>query len=273
MSFLSPTSPIGIFDSGIGGLTVYKAVRDLLPYENIIYLGDTARVPYGTKSSDVVRLYSKANTEFLLSKGVKVVVVACNTASASSVEFLREVFPDIFIMGVIDPTVAGVASHFSAIRTLGVIGTRTTIACGVYEQKIAALPSNITMRSQACPLFVPLVEEGLLNGKIVTSVIHHYLSSWKNNGLDALLLGCTHYPLLIPALYSYFDDSIQIVDSAHFTAKFLQKYLQKSGLLNTSGQLGEDTVFVTDDVELFTKTASIFMHIDNFSFFHTDVTL
>ncbi|MCK5807824.1 glutamate racemase [bacterium] len=261
-------APIGIFDSGIGGLTVYMAVRKLLPYENIVYLGDTARVPYGTKSADVVRQYSKTNTEFLLSKEVKVVVVACNTASASSISFLKKSFPDIPIFGVIEPTIAQLRSHSDNLSKIGVIGTNTTISSGVYQEKIGNLYPKMQILSKACPLFVPLVEEGVLENNLTFNTIDYYLSQWKAEDLDALLLGCTHYPLLIPALSHYFGESVEIIDSAKDTASHLQKILADRGVLNQSSQHGSDTIFVTDDIPLFKKTANLFMNTDGFNFFH-----
>lgn len=261
-------APIGIFDSGIGGLTVYMAIRNLLPHENIVYLGDTARVPYGTKSSDVVRQYSKANTDFLLSKEVKVVVVACNTASASSISFLKETFPDVPILGVIEPTVAQLASRTNKINKIGVIGTNTTISSGVYQQKLEKLQPDMHILSRSCPLFVSFVEEGLLMDELTFNVIDYYLSDWKMGDLDALLLGCTHYPLLIPALSQYFGEKVEIIDSAKYTALYLKVMLEERGILNKTEQLGSDNIFVTDDTTLFKRTANLFMNTDGFTFFH-----
>jgi glutamate racemase len=244
------------------------AIRNLLPHENIVYLGDTARVPYGTKSADVVRQYSRTNTEFLLSQDVKVVVVACNTASASSIAFLKETFPDLLVFGVIEPTVEQLQSQSHTLKKIGVIGTNTTISSGVYQQRINALYPNMQILSNACPLFVPLVEEGLLMGDLTFKTIDYYLSRWKSEDLDALLLGCTHYPLLIPALSHYFGESVTIIDSAKHTATYLQTMLRKRGLLNRASQEGRDDIFVTDDISMFKKTANLFMNTDGFNFFH-----
>jgi glutamate racemase len=188
-----PHQPIGIFDSGIGGLTVLKAVAELLPHEDLIYLGDTARVPYGTKSAGTVRRYASQNIRFLLQKDVKMVVVACNTASAFALDFVKEEFP-IPILGVIGPGVSG------AVRTggkrIGIIGTEGTIGSGAYEREIRQHRDGVFVTSAACPLFVSLVEEGWLECRVTEEIASIYLQPLLSQEIDTLILGCTHYPLL-----------------------------------------------------------------------------
>lgn len=251
------SSPIGIFDSGVGGLTVFKEIRGALPFENIIYLGDTARVPYGTKSVDVVKKYSKQNVEFLLSQGVKAVVVACNTASAASMSYLSEIFENVLVLGVISPVVEHIKNCHS-INKVGVIGTATTVESGAYQKTLKAHIPDIKIFSKACPLFVPLVEEGLFDSKITELSVDMYLSDLKKNKIEALILGCTHYPMLKKVLSRYFGDEVRILDTALHTALSLKSSLIDKNLLNLKGK-GENKFFVTDSVTVFKKTAEMFL--------------
>jgi len=247
--------PIGIFDSGIGGLTVFKEVRRLLPSEDICYLGDTARVPYGTKSADVVRRYAEINVRFLLDHGAKAIVVACNTASATSIEHLLAVFPHTPIIGVIEP-VARYLSHFSGKKRIGVIGTATTIGSGVYQRVLSSYGEIV---AKACPLFVPLVEEGILEHPLTFQIIDYYLADMRAIGVDTLVLGCTHYPLLRKALETYFSEGVRIIDSAVPTAQALQALLASKDLLTTSQEKGKECFFVTDSVDFFRKSGERFL--------------
>jgi glutamate racemase len=194
-------NPIGIFDSGIGGLTVLKSLIKFFPNENFVYLGDTARVPYGTKSAETVIRYSKENTDFLISQGVKAIVVACNTASAVALDELKKTY-ELPILGVVEPSVKE-AYKKSKAKKIGIIGTKRTISSRAYENALLTISNNIKTVSTYCPLFVPLVEEGLFTGKIVDEAVRLYLKNIKKSKIDTLILGCTHYPLLKSAISKF----------------------------------------------------------------------
>ncbi|HNT26554.1 MAG TPA: glutamate racemase [bacterium] len=253
---LSGDLPVGVFDSGIGGLTVLKEIRRLLPQEHLLYLGDTARVPYGTKSPEVVRRYSELNIRFLLEKKVKTVVVACNTASSLALDYLEELFPGIPIMGVIAPVISNLAL-LPGLRRIGVIGTTATIRSNRYQQLIRG-QQQVEVLSQACPLFVPFVEEGLVDHSLTRQVIDHYLRDLKRADIDTLILACTHYPLLSAMIDEYFDHRVRIIDSAYYTALELKKMLENAQLLNPSSEEGGESFFVTDTIETFRDTATRF---------------
>ena len=225
-------SPIGIFDSGIGGLTVVREVICQLPHERIIYFGDTARVPYGPKSPDTVRRYSREITEYLTSQDVKAVVVACNTATAHALPQLRRELA-VPVIGVIEPGArAGVAA--TRRRELGVIGTAGTIASRAYEAAIRAIAPDAHIVARACPLFVPLVEEGWLNTEATRLIAREYLAPLQAAGIDTLVLGCTHYPLLKPLLSDILGSDVVLIDSAHETASEIGRVLATHGLLADS---------------------------------------
>lgn len=247
--------PIGIFDSGIGGLTVVKEIMQALPNENLIYLGDTARVPYGTRDKDVITKFSLELTQFLLKKKVKMLVVACNTISATCLDKIEAISP-VPVLGVIKPTVER-AVGITKNKKIGVIGTRATVNSRVYENQTQALNNNIQTISQACPLFVPLAEEGLLTHPSTKLIAQEYLSKFKNNNIDTLILGCTHYPLLKIIIHETLGPDITLVDSAQPTAQELKKVLQKNNLLNT-GNKPAITLYVTDAPERVYQTANLF---------------
>jgi glutamate racemase len=205
--------PIGVFDSGVGGLTVVAALRRRLPRESILYLGDTARLPYGIKSASTVERYTRRNLDFLVERGVKAVVVACNTASALALDAIREPVP---LWGVIDPG-ARAAAHASRGR-VGVIGTASTIDSGAYARRLADLRPDLLVTSRACPLFVPLVEEGWHGDDISRQVARRYLEPLLEEEIDTLVLGCTHYPLLTPVLRQVVGPDVTLVDSAQSVA-------------------------------------------------------
>ena len=250
-------APIGLFDSGIGGLTVAKELIKTLPSEDIIYLGDTARVPYGTKSGRTVIAYSHSNTEFLISKGVKLLVVACNTASSVSIPSLREEF-DIPVIGVIDP---GARKAVSVTKTgkIGVIGTPSTINSSAYKKAIENLNPDIEVVSKACPLFVPLADEGWIEGQITESIAREYLDPIKETGIDVLVLGCTHYPLLKYTIQKIMGDQITLVDSAEETASQIKEILVKKDLLNDNGTQSDRKFYLTDVSETFISVAGRFL--------------
>ncbi|MEP6779111.1 MAG: glutamate racemase [Gemmatimonadaceae bacterium] len=208
--------PIGVFDSGLGGLTVVRALLSELPNESIVYFGDSARVPYGPKSAETVRRYSLQIGEWLVTQGVKAIVVACNTATAHALNDLRNAVA-VPVIGVIEP---GARAAVNATRgnTIGVIGTSGTIASGAYERAIKSLAPSLRVEVKACPLLVPLVEEGWTDHAATRLVIHEYLTPLRNAGIDTLVLGCTHYPLLAPMLASEAGASVQLIDSARETA-------------------------------------------------------
>ena len=214
---------IGIFDSGLGGLTVLRRVSECLPKEPIIYLGDTARVPYGTKSADTVIRYARSCAALLLSRGIKLLIVACNTASAYALETLRAEL-DIPVVGVIQPGAAAVAAKTRTAR-VGVIGTAGTIASGAYVREIHAINSDIQVYSKPCPLFVPLAEEGWTEGDVPRTVAKAYLTDLMRENIDALVLGCTHYPLLKSVIADVVGDAVALVDSAETTADAVRRLL------------------------------------------------
>jgi glutamate racemase len=209
---MSDPRAIGVFDSGVGGLTVLRAIWEVLPEEPTVYLGDTARVPYGTKSSDVVIRYSMANAEFLLSQGIKLLVVACNTASAAALPALSARLP-IPVIGVIQPG-AWLASQRSRSGKVGVIGTEGTIRSGAYQRAIAAVSANTEIHTRACPMFVPLAEEGWTHGEVPALIARHYLTDLAASGIDTLVLGCTHYPVLREEISRAVGRGVELIDSA-----------------------------------------------------------
>ncbi|GAB5046800.1 glutamate racemase [Thermodesulfovibrio sp. TK110] len=251
--------PIGIFDSGIGGLTVLREIAKLLPNENLIYLGDTARVPYGIRSAETVIKYSLECATFLFKKEIKMLVVACNTSSSVSLEFLREKLP-VPVIGVIEPGVRA-ALKVTENGKIGIIGTEATIQSEAYPKKIKSIKPNAEVISKACPLFVPLVEEGILEGSIAELVVERYLKDLKNSGIDTLILGCTHYPLLKKTIQKYMD-GIRLVDSAQEIALEVKNLLINQELINKSTKLGLKTFYVTDAPERFKKIGEIFLNYE-----------
>lgn len=251
-------NPIGIFDSGVGGLTVLKEVMEMLPNEDIIYLGDTARVPYGNKSRNVIVRFSTENILYLLRKKVKLVIVACNTASSLALKHLRRVF-NIPIIGVIE---AGVQEAVSKTKKkkIGVIGTKSTIYSNSYKRSITKIDSSIKVYQQACPLFVPLIEEGILKGEIIDIFIQLYLSRLKHIGIDVLILGCTHYPLIQKPIAKFLKN-VKIINSAKAVALYTKNMMEKYNLINTKNNRGgKYRFYVTDEPKEFTDIAKIFLN-------------
>jgi len=250
-------NPIGVFDSGIGGLTVLKAIIELLPNENTVYLGDTARVPYGTKSRETVIRYSLENSSFLRDKGVKLIVAACNTASAYAIGELTTAF-DIPVIGVIEPG-ARAAIEANSDGKIGVIGTEGTMGSHAYSKVISAIKKNAFVIEKACPLFVPLVEEGFMGEKATALIAEKYLEGLKKEDIDTLVLGCTHYPLLKEAISEVMGNSVRLVDSAESTAKEVKRLLMERGLeRKTENNIGEHRFFVTDSPGRFVRVGRIF---------------
>lgn len=237
------SSPIGVFDSGIGGLTVVRTLMERLPFEDIIYFGDTARVPYGVKSRDTIRAFTRQITEFLLARDVKLLIVACNTMAAVAIDEVRSL-STVPVLDVID---AGARAAVDITRhSVGVIGTPTTINSNAYARSIHALNPAITVHSQACPLFVPLVEEGWLDNEVARLTALEYLKPVFVEQIDTLVLGCTHYPLLKPLLQEVAGPEIQLVDSAITVAEQTAATLERLGLLNPQRTAPDYRYFVTD---------------------------
>ena len=226
---------IGVFDSGVGGLTVVRELMRQLPSENVIYFGDTARVPYGSKSKNTILKFSRQIVRFLRTKNVKAIVVACNTASALALEDMRDEI-DIPVIGVVRPG-AKMAVEKTKTKHVGVIGTEATIKSGIYTDYIRQLDEEVTVIGKACPLFCPLVEEGLLEDRITDDMIDRYLSEIKPYNVDSLVLGCTHYPLLFNPIKRYMGDGVTLINPAYETAKELKQILDEKGLLNSRSNI------------------------------------
>lgn len=235
---------IGVFDSGIGGLTVVKEIIKTLPNENIIYLGDTARVPYGTRGNDVIEKFALEMVNFLLSKKVKFLVIACNTISAVCFEKIVAVSP-VPVLGVINSTV-DCAVKSTKNNIIGVIGTKATIGSGIYKTKIKKHNSQTKVITTSCPLFVPLVEEGLADHPATKLIAKSYLKEFKNSKIDTLILGCTHYPILAKTIKQEIGDQINLIDSAKPTAEALKIALKAKGLFNNKNSKGKLEIHVTD---------------------------
>jgi len=244
MRKLSADQPIGVFDSGIGGLTVVRSLKEVLPSEDIIYLGDTARLPYGTKSVETIRRFAHEDTEFLLERGVKMVIVACHSATSAALPFLTKDYK-LPVIGVIEPG-ARAAVATTRNKRIGVIGTPATISAGEYERAILAADSSVRVIAKSAPLFVPLVEEGWVDRPVTRQIIAEYLTSLKEDRIDTLLLGCTHYPLLKPALNQFFEHKVNLVDSGDETARAAHKILEKMGLLREAAHKGLVRFYLTD---------------------------
>jgi len=249
--------PIGIFDSGIGGLTVLKEILRRFPDESTIYLGDTARVPYGIRSPETVTRYSFENTRFLVSKGIKLLVIACNTASSISLGAVREAVA-LPVIGVIEPGARASASA-TRNRKIGVIGTDATIRSGAYPAAIRSIDSSIEVFSLACGLFVPLVEEGWTEGAVAELTAETYLRDIRENGIDTLVLGCTHYPLLKGVISKTVGTDVQLIDSAVETASSIHDILQNNGLLRQGKGPGSREFYVTDSTEKFVNVGERFL--------------
>ncbi|HET8625664.1 MAG TPA: glutamate racemase [Gemmatimonadales bacterium] len=253
---MSDGAPVGVFDSGIGGLTVARAIFERLPNESTIYFGDTARVPYGPKSEETVRRYSLEILDWLLRQGVKAVVVACNTATARALDALRDASP-VPVVGVIEPG-ARAAVTASAGRTIGVIGTVGTIASNAYVRAIRGLDPGARVQQAPCPLFVPLVEEGWFDHTATELVAREYLEPLSRGGVGSLVLGCTHYPLLKPLLGRVMGPGVALIDSAQETALELAGVLRDRGLA-TSSRRARHRFVVSDDPTRFRQVGARFI--------------
>ncbi len=256
------TAPIGVFDSGVGGLTVAREIMRHLPNEDIVYFGDTARVPYGSKSKDNIIRYSRQIINFLMTKGVKAIVIACNTASAQALDVVQKEYP-IPIIGVVEPG-ARAALDVTESKKVGVIGTEGTVRSGMYEKVIQEIQPDVAVTAKACPLFVPLVEEGFKDHHVTEEIIDFYLASMKESDIDALILGCTHYPLLRSKIMEYVGDKIKLVNPAYETAMDLRKLLQENDMENPDieGEHGSYSFYVSDAADKFKQFANSILPYD-----------
>ncbi len=253
---ISRENPIGVFDSGIGGLTVVRQLMNILPSENIVYFGDTARVPYGNKSAEVIREYAVQDARFLLSKGVKVIVIACNTASALAMDVVRS-HSTVPTIGVIEPT-ADAAMGKVRSRGVGVIGTLSTINSSAYETALKDINSQTPILSQACPLFVPLAEEGMFNHPVTDLVAREYLSRFSGR-IDVMILGCTHYPLLRDAISGILGGDVDLVDAGEATARSVLDLLSSGNMLNKQKTKPRYEFYVSDFPQKFNEIAERFL--------------
>lgn len=249
--------PIGVFDSGIGGLTVVKEIMEQLPNESIVYFGDTARVPYGTKSKETVTRYSFQCIRFLLEKKVKAIVIACNTASASSLDSAQQSF-DMPIIGVVEPGAISACQVTKANR-IGIIGTEGTVSSGAYEKEINVINNDVKILLKACPLFVPIVEEGWQDTEIARLTAREYLDGIKDKGIDALVMACTHYPLLEKTIAEIMGDKIKLVNPAYETAKSLKEMLHQLNIQNKGTKKSTYEYYVSDNPVKFKKVGENFL--------------
>lgn len=260
---MSDTRPIGIFDSGVGGLTVANAIRHILPRENLIYYGDTSHLPYGDKSPETIRHYSKGITEFLLGEDCKTIVIACNSASANAFDTVKELADsrNVPVLNVIDPLVDYVTGQ-SDSKHVGVIGTKSTVNSNTYQQKIRNKKPGIIVSSLATPMFVPMIEEGFIFDDISNAIIRTYLSRHEIGGVDSLILGCTHYPIIKNQISKFYDFSVEVLDSSKIVAKALQDLLRSEGFENNSSNKAFHKFYVSDITQSFRIISKMFFEED-----------
>ncbi len=254
---MSPSQPLGIFDSGIGGLTVASAINELLPNETLIYFGDTAHLPYGDKSPTAIQKWSTAISDFLISHKCKMVIIACNSISSVAFDVVKKhIGKQAILVNVIDPVVNYVSNDLKT-KHIGIIGTKATIRSDVYAQKISKANKKLIVSSQATPLLAPMIEEGFFNNKISRTIINDYLSRPKLKSIDSIILGCTHYPLIKPEIESYYKNRVTIVDSAQIVAENVKSELEKHHLLH-KGKAHKHRFFVSDYTPSFEQSTKIF---------------
>ena len=258
---MSDKRPIGVFDSGLGGLTVVRELVKLMPSEDIVYFGDTGRVPYGTKSNETIIKYAKQDENFLLSKGVKLIVAACGTVS-SVASSTKELLPVPFIEVVSHASKR--AAEATKCKKIGVIGTPATIKSNSYKKHILSLDPSAEVYQVECPILVPLVEAGWIdrNDAVTVATVERYLKPLKDEGVDVLIMGCTHYPVLTDIIGDYMGDSVTLVNTGEYTSKAVLNYLTENDMLNSKDEEGTHKYFVSDTTTAFSKTASILMGYD-----------
>jgi glutamate racemase len=264
--FAKRNRPVGIFDSGIGGLTVASAIKKVLPNEHLVYFGDTAHLPYGDKSPESIRSYALEISKFLYQKGCKVILIACNTASAHAYHVVNQEFGDrVPVINVIEPVAQYVAHNYTGQR-IGVIGTKGTIHSRIYPKTIQKMNRNVDVTSLATPLLASMIEEGFYNNNISQTIINSYLSRPSIKDIQALVLGCTHYPLIKHEVKKFYGKSVEIIDSAEVVARHLGFVLSSNNLLRDSDSRAENQFFVSDYTEAFEKSTRIFfretIHLD-----------
>lgn len=252
-----PLRPVGVFDSGVGGLTVVKEIRRFLPNEDILYVGDTLRCPYGPRPLAEVKKFALEIADFLYRRGVKALVVACNTASSAALEDLREIYSDIPVLGVVEPG-ARAALVYTKNKRIGVIGTVGTIGSGAYEKALKAIDPEVVVVSKATPELVDYVERGELEGPRIEAVVRNYLAGMLKTEIDTLILGCTHYPLIQGVIEKVVGQSVKVVSSASETARELNAILTDRRILKDSGP-GSLKLMVTDGAEIFLKLGRDFL--------------
>jgi len=257
----TPESPIGIFDSGVGGLTVVRAIQSILPSERIIYFGDTARVPYGSKSQVTIRKYAQDDTSILMRYQPKMIIVACNTVSALALDVVRKTSGSIPVIGVLEAG-AELAASMTAIKRIGVIGTQATVCSNAYACAINDLDPDIEVYSKACPLFVPLAEEGFVDHPAAQLIAGEYLADFDERHIDTLVLGCTHYPILRRMIENTVGPGIAIIDSAEAVARRAKETLQERSLLNPSTATETPHLLVSDLPQKFSTLYRLFMGAD-----------
>lgn len=261
------SAPIGIFDSGVGGLTVAKALSNVLPNEQFIYFGDTAHLPYGDKSRELIRHYSVHIAEFLIEKGVKHVVIACNSASASAYDDVKTLCEEqgIHVTNVIDPVIDYIKSK--PFHTIGIIGTKATIGSGIFQHKLSDL-AHLDVRAKSTPLLASMIEEGFAGSEVSRGVLKSYLSDSTLNGIQAIALACTHYPIIANEVNDFFNGSVEVLDSAGIVAHKVKETLEQENLLNSTGNANY-TFYVSDITEGFQHLTSLFfgkdlsLHLEN----------
>ncbi len=263
--------PIGVFDSGVGGLTCVKELRKLLPNEDIIYFGDTGRVPYGNRSNQTINKYARQDADFLISKNVKAIIAACGTVSSVATSLGDSL--NVFYTGVLKPT-AKAAVKATKNGKIAVIGTTATIKSGSYEREIMSIHPEINIITQDCPLFVPLVENGFVdnNNQITRLTVEHYLKNIKLSGADTLILGCTHYPIIKHIIRDYMGDNVTLIDSGSATAEYCAGYLSDNNMLNNKESAGTAEFYVSDTTEGFSMLAGLFLNekVSN-NVYHIDI--
>lgn len=251
-------SPIGIFDSGVGGLTVVKSVMKLLPKEHIIYFGDTARVPYGIKSTETIREYALQITDFLLRKQVKTIIIACNSVAASANREIRNKCKNIPVIDVIEAGCKQATTRSEGSGQIGIIGTLATIGSGAYEKALRNIDDSVRCFSRACPMLVPLAEEGWTDNSIAMEILEKYLSDFREKQLESIILGCTHYPLFKKGIRKILGDEIRIIDSADAVAEMVKETLEP-GKINGRRETGQFDCYVTDKPQRFKSLAERFL--------------
>lgn len=256
---MNSNQPIGLFDSGVGGLTVANAINQILPSEKMVYFGDTFHLPYGDKSKDSVVYYSKRISDFLLEKNCKIVLIACNTASANAFEVVsKHVGNDAIVINVIDPVVDYIVKQKN-INKVGVIGTKLTIDSKTYSERIQDKRPEISVNSMATPLLVPMIEEGFVYDDVSNAIIRSYLSKDVFNNIDSLILGCTHYPIIRNQIIKYFNFNVNVLDTARIVASKVQQILAEKNMLNGSDSgFDQSDFFISDYTEYFKHIAKIF---------------